>query len=49
MIKYLIHQYMHCSIVNQFNQKKTLEKTVNRMSLVVLDIEWIENSIIKEL
>ena len=29
--------------------KKTPEKTVNRMSLVVLDIECIENKIVKEL
>ena len=35
---------MHCLIVNHFNQK-TPEKTVNRMSLVVLDIECIENNI----
>ena len=39
---------MHCLIVNHFNQK-TPEKTVNRMSLVVLDIECIENNIVKEL
>ena len=47
-LKYLLHQYMHCLIVNHFNQK-TPEKTVNRMSLVVLDIECIENNIVKEL
>ena len=29
--------------------KKTPEKTVNRMSLVVLDIECIENNIVEEL
>ena len=39
---------MHCSIVNHFNQK-TPEKPINRMSLVVLDIECIENKIVKEL
>ena len=39
---------MHCLIVNHFNQK-TPEKTVNRMSLVVWDIECIENNIVKEL
>ena len=39
MLKYLLHQ---------FNQK-TPEKTVNRMSLVVLDIECIENNTVKEL
>ena len=39
---------MHCSIVNNFNQKTT-EKPINRMSLVVLDIECIENNIMKEL
>ena len=39
---------MHCLIVNHFNQK-TPEKTVNRMNLVVLDIECIENNIVKEL
>ena len=39
---------MHCLIVNRFNQK-TPEKTVNRMSVVVLDIECIENNVVKEL
>ena len=39
---------MHCLIVNHFKQK-TPEKTVNRMSLVVLDIECIESNIVKEL
>ena len=39
---------MHCLIFNSFNQK-TPEKLVNRMSLVVLDIECIENNIVKEL
>ena len=39
---------MHCLIVNHFNQK-TSEKTVNRMSLAVLDIECTENNIVKEL
>ena len=39
---------MHCLIVNHFNQK-TSEKTVNKMSLVVLDIECTENNIVKEL
>ena len=46
MLKYLLNQYMHCLIVNHFNQK-TPEKTVNRISLVVLDIECIENNIVK--
>ena len=48
MLKYLLHQYLHCLIVNRFNQK-TPEKTVNRKNLVVLDIECIENNIVKEL
>ena len=40
---------MHCLIVNLFKQK-TPEKSVNRMSLVVLDIECIdESNIVKEL
>ena len=39
---------MHCLIVIQFNQKIP-EKTVNRMSLVVLDTEYNENKIVKEL
>ena len=39
---------MHCLIVSDFNQK-TPEKTVNRMSLVVLDIECIESNIVKKL
>ena len=39
---------MHCLIVNHFKQK-TPEKTVNRISLVVLDIEYIESNIVKEL
>ena len=39
---------MHCAIVNHFNPK-TPEKPVNRMSLVFLDIECIENNIVKEL
>ena len=39
---------MHCLIVNHFKQK-TPEKTVNRMNLVVFDIECIENNIVKEL
>ena len=47
MLKYLLHQYLHFFIVNFFNQK-TPEKTVNRMSLVVLDIECIENNVVKE-
>ena len=47
-LKYLLHQYMHCLIVNHFNQKAP-EKTVNRICLVVLDIEFIENNIDKEL
>ena len=47
MLKYLLHQYMHCLFVNHFKQK-TSEKSVNRMSLVVLDIECIESKIVKE-
>ena len=39
---------MHCLIVNHFNQK-TPEKTDNRMSLVVLDIEYIESNMVKNL
>ena len=39
---------MHCLIVNHFKQK-TPGKSVNRMSLVVLDIECIEINIVKEL
>ena len=39
---------MPCLIVNHFN-RKTPDKTVNRMSLVVLDIECIESNIVKEL
>ena len=39
---------MHCLIVNHFNQK-TPEKTVKRMSLVVLVIECIENTTVKEI
>ena len=38
---------MHCLIFNSFNQK-TPEKLVNRMSLVVLDFECIENNIVNE-
>ena len=38
---------MHCLIVNHFKEK-TSEKSVNRMSLVVLDIECIESNIVKE-
>ena len=48
MLKYFFHQYMHCLIVNHFNQK-TAEKTVNKMNLVVLDTECIENNIVEEL
>ena len=48
MLKNLLHQYMHCLIVHQLNQK-TPEKTVNRMSLVVLVIECIKNIIVKKL
>ena len=40
--------YMHCLVVNHFNQKAP-EKTVKRMSLVVLDFECIENNIVKEM
>ena len=39
---------MQGSLVNHFS-KKNSEKTVNRMSLVVLDIECIKNNIVKEL
>ena len=39
---------MHRLIVNHFTQK-TPEKTVKRMSLVVLDIECIENKTVKNL
>ena len=39
---------MHCSNVNHFKQIAP-EKTINRMSLVVLDIECFENKIVKEL
>ena len=39
---------MQGSLVNLFN-KKFLEKTVNRLSLVVLDVECIKNNIVKEL
>ena len=39
---------MHCLIVNQFNQKNP-EKTVDRMSLVVLDNEYNESNIVKKL
>ena len=46
ILKYLLHQYMLCLIINLFN-KKTPEKTVNKMSLVVLDIECVENKIVK--
>ena len=48
MLRFLLHQYMHCSTVNHLNQK-TPEKTVYRMSLVVLDIESIKNNIVKKL
>ena len=48
MLKKIFHQFKHCLIVNHFNQK-TPEKTVNRMNLVVLNTECIENSIVKEL
>ena len=47
-VKKLLHHYMHCWIADHFNQK-TSEKTVNGRSLVVLDIENIENNIVKEL
>ena len=39
---------MQYLVVDHFNHK-TPEKTVNRMSLDVLDIEYIENIILKEL
>ena len=39
---------MHCLIVNHFNQE-TSEKTVIKMSLVVLDFECNENNMVKEL
>ena len=48
MLKYLLYQFMHSSIVIHFNQK-TPERPVNRMSLVVLDFECFENIIVKEL
>ena len=48
MLKHLLLQYMQCSIVSHFDQK-TKEKTVNIMSLDVLDIECIEINIVKEL
>ena len=48
MLKSSLHQYVHCLIVHHFN-RKTPDKTVNRMSLVVLDIECIESNIVKEL
>ena len=46
ILKYLLHQYMHCLNVNHFKQK-TSEKSANRMSLVVLDIECMESNIVK--
>ena len=48
MLKFLLHQYMHCSIVNHFNQKTT-EKPVYRRSLVVLNFDCTKNNIMKEL
>ena len=48
MLKYLLHQHLQGSLVNHFS-KKNSEKTVNRMSLVVLDIECIKNNVVKEL
>ena len=39
---------MHRLIVSHFNQK-TPEKTLIRMSLVILDIECYENNTVKEL
>ena len=39
---------MPCLIVNHFNQNFP-DKTFNRMSLIVLDIECIESNIVKEL
>ena len=48
MLKNLLQQYMHCSIADLFNQKAP-GKTVNRMSLVVLDIYCIKNNTVKEL
>ena len=39
---------MHCSNVNHL-KKIAPEKTVNRINLVVLDIEYTENKIVKEL
>ena len=48
MLKSLLQQYMPRSIVFHFNQQ-TPEKTVNIICLVILDIECIENKIVKEL
>ena len=48
MLKFLLYQYLHCSINKHF-KPKTPEKPVNRMRFVVLDFECIENNIIKEL
>ena len=39
---------MHCLFVKHFNRKAS-EKTVNRMSLIVLDFEYVENNIVKQL
>ena len=48
MLKFLLHQYMHYSIVSHFNQK-IQQKTVNIIILVVLDIEFIEKKVVKVL
>ena len=45
MLKYLLHQYMHWSIVNNLNQKKS----DNRRSRVVLNFRCFESNLLKEL
>ena len=47
MLKSLLHRSKHCSINSRFDQKNP-EKTVNILSLVVLDVECIENILVKE-
>ena len=48
MLNFLLNQYESCSIENHFNQKNP-QKTDNRMSLVVLDVECIEIKTVKKL
>ena len=48
MLNFLLNQYEPCSIENHFNQKNP-QKTDNRMSLVVLDVECIEIKTVKKL